>query len=107
MRCEELNLTQSPGENGEGKYITLLARTNTELEGRTEHGLFHAKAAKVSYDQSKDLFILFGDGRRDATIWRESKPGVSSGSIPAQRMEFIPSQNQVKVHSASGGQGSG
>lgn len=107
MRCEELNLTQSPGQNGQGNNITLLARTNVELEGRTEHGLFHAKAAKLSYDQAKDLFILFGDGRRDATIWRESQPGSSRGSVEAQRMEFIPSQDKLTVDRASGAQGSG
>ena len=107
MRCEELNLTQYPGENGLGNNIALLARTNVELEGRTEHGLFHAKAAKLSYDQAKDLFILFGDGRRDATIWRESQPGSSRGSVEAQRMEFIPSQDRLQVDRASGAQGSG
>jgi hypothetical protein len=107
MKCEELHLVQHPGEENKGGNIALAARTNAELEGRTEHGLFHGKAARLSFDQAKDLFILFGDGRRDATIWRESQIGSGRSSVEAQRMDFIPSQNEVKVDRASGAQGSG
>jgi hypothetical protein len=71
------------------------------LDGRS----FHAMAHSVTYDESKGLYILSGDGKRDAQIWHERTPGGPRSSQPGQRMEFIPALNQLKIDRAGAGQG--
>jgi lipopolysaccharide export system protein LptA len=105
IHCERLELSQHAAVGPQKGSIAIVGRGNAELEGRTEHGLFNAKAARVSYDESKGLFSLFGDGKRDATIWREGKIGTPPGSVGAQRMEFNPARDELKVDRASGAQG--
>jgi hypothetical protein len=100
MKCGELTLIQVPETKTQKAYLTLKATENVELEGRS----FYAKADKVTYDESKDHYILYGDGKIDATIWREPKPGASRSSQSAQWMQFIPSENKVNFDRASGGQ---
>ncbi|HTI52142.1 MAG TPA: hypothetical protein VL475_14365 [Planctomycetaceae bacterium] len=105
LRCDELELTQQPGQRAQPGTIAVVGRGNAELDGRSDHGLFHAKAARVSYDQSKGLFSMFGDGKRDATFWREQFAGSTRNEVNAQRMEFIPSRDELKVERASAAQG--
>lgn len=105
MHCEELNLTQHVARGSNPAYIAVVGAGNAELEGFTEQGLFHALAARVSYDQSKELFSMFGDGTHDASFWREEQAGSDRGEIKAQRMDFIPSRNDLKIHRASAAQG--
>ena len=51
--------------------VQLKAIGNVKIEGRSlKQGLFTATANSASYDQVKELFILEGDGRVPATIWR-------------------------------------
>jgi hypothetical protein len=107
LRCDELEMTQQPGQRSEQGTIAVVGRGNSEIDGRSDQGLFHAKAARVSYDQSKDLFSMFGDGRRDATFWRELFVGSPRNEVNAQRMEYIPSRDELKVERASTAQGGG
>ena len=52
------------------------------------------------------MYVLSGDGRRDAEIARETTPGSSRrGEIRAQRMEYIPAGDQLNISQASSGQG--
>ena len=102
MRCHELELTQHPQKKPQKDYITMKATDNVELDGRS----FHAMAHIVTYDESKGLYVLNGDGKQDAKIWREKKMGAERDAIPAQRMEFNPALNVIKIDRASGGQGS-
>lgn len=106
MRCDELDLTQLTGAASSTETsMAVVGRGNAELEGRSDHGLFHARAGKVSFDGSKGLYSLFGEGGHDATLWREQHVGSSRGSIDARRMEFIPSRDFVNIQDASGAQG--
>jgi hypothetical protein len=101
MRCNRLQLTQHPETKKQKPYIEMEATGNTELDGRS----FHAIAHLVTYDESKGLYVLNGDGKRDAKIWHEKTPGAARSSVAAQRMEFIPALNDLKIDRASGGQG--
>jgi hypothetical protein len=100
MRCDTLQLTQHPETKKQPAYIDMVATGNTELDGRS----FHALAHSVSYDESKGVYILTGDGKREAIIWRETTPGGPRSEKPGQRMEFNPARNELKIISASGGQ---
>lgn len=105
MRCDELDLTQLPGGGSGEDSMAVVGRGNAELEGRSEHGQFHAQAGQVSFDGSKGLYSLFGEGGHDATLSRQQHDGSSRGSIAARRMEFIPSLDKVNIQGASGAQG--
>ncbi len=100
MRCDTLQLTQHPESKKQAAYFDMVATGNTELDGRS----FHALAHTVTYDESKGLYVLTGDGKRDAKIWRETMPGGPRSEQPAQRMEFNPAKNELKIDRASGGQ---
>lgn len=101
MRCEKLHLTQHEKTAQRPGYIEALAEGNAELEGRT----FHAQADTISYDESKDLYVLRSLGNRKATIWRQERPGGEPSAADAQRMEFVPSRNQLKLDQTTGLQG--
>jgi hypothetical protein len=105
MRCNELELTEQPAQGSQKATIAVVGRGNAELEGQSDQGRFTIKAAVVSFDQSKGLYTLFGDGKRDATLWRQERPGGPRSELPAQRMEFVPSRNEYRVLEASGAQG--
>jgi hypothetical protein len=106
LKCEELTVTQQNAGGAQQEFLTVLGKGNVELEGRSEHGVFTALAHSVSYDQSKGMYVLAGDGRRDAEITREAAPGSSErGGQRAQRMEFIPATNYLITDRASSAQG--
>jgi hypothetical protein len=101
MTCHELTLTQQPAVKTAPAYVTLRAIGNAELDGRS----FHALAHMVTYDESKGLYVLTGDGRQNATIWREKVPGAEPSPVSAQGMEFIPARKEFKITQAAFGQG--
>jgi len=101
MRCNELTLTQYPESKDGPAYLTMKADGNVVLDGRS----FHALAHSVTYDESKGLYILSGDGKRHAKVWREKAVGAEPDGVAAQRMEFNPSRNELKLDQATGGQG--
>ncbi|MSR59150.1 MAG: hypothetical protein EXS05_16155 [Planctomycetaceae bacterium] len=101
MRCKALELTQHPKQAAQPSFIEMVGKGDVYIHGRMEDGRFNAQAARVSFDQSKGLYSLFGDGRSNATIWRESKVGGDRAHNSAQRMEFNPSINRVNNNRAT------
>jgi lipopolysaccharide export system protein LptA len=62
--------------------VQLQAVGNVRIDGQAPgQGAFSAQAARASYEQAKDVFILEGDGRAPATLWRAGQ----TGSPPAAR----------------------
>ena len=102
MNCHELTLTQIAATKSVPAHITMRAVRDAELDGRS----FHAKAHIVTYDESKGLYILTGDGKRNATIWQERPTGGEPSVTSAQRMEFNPALKTLKITDAAYGQGS-
>ncbi|MBI3865157.1 MAG: hypothetical protein HY290_25055, partial [Planctomycetia bacterium] len=103
MQCRELELKQVPASKDVKEHVTLKAVGNVVLDGRS----FHALAHQVTFDESKDQYILSGDGKRDATIWRETVlgGGLNPQSSSSQRMRFRPSKNELQSDWVSGGEG--
>jgi hypothetical protein len=88
------------------EHVTVLGRGNCEIEGRMKDGYFSALAYSVSFDQSKGMYVLAGDGRRDAELSRESQPGASQPAVQkAKRFEFFPERNELNVIEASSATG--
>jgi hypothetical protein len=100
MRCRELTLTQVPATKDVKAHLELKATGNVALEGNS----FSALAHQVTYDESKDQYIISGDGAQNATIFRESETGGRRNSKSAQHMQFIPSQNRLSFDRVSGGE---
>jgi hypothetical protein len=52
------------------------------------------------------MYVLAGDGRRDAELSRESQPGASQPAVQkAKRFEFFPERNELNVIEASSATG--
>ena len=106
LRCEELTVTQVVAPRDKSEHVTVLGRGNCEIEGRMKEGYFSALAYSVSFDQSKGMYVLAGDGRRDAELSRESQPGASQPAVQkAKRFEFFPERNELNVIEASSATG--
>jgi hypothetical protein len=88
--------TPAPGSSNQPiGPIQLVADKNVRIDGRSPtHGAFSARAARVSYDQSKDAFILEGDGRTPATLWREGQQGAPP---QANWIQYIRKTGQISV----------
>jgi hypothetical protein len=111
LGCDTLSVTLHPWSDlpqaaGEteppvGDYAMIGASGHCELEGQ----LFRAVADHLSYDQSKELFTLKGLGTQEASIYYQKRPGDDPTRAPAQTIQFIPSQQRVKLEGSSGIQG--
>jgi hypothetical protein len=102
IHCNRLQLTQHPDTKRQPAYIEMEATGNTELEGRT----FHAMAHMATYDESKGLYVLTGDGKRNAKIWQQKIPGAEPAATESQRLEYIPAIQSLKGNGVVGIQGS-
>jgi|GEM_PF-527978 len=98
MRCKSLQMVQHEKVGNRPAYVTMFGEGNAELEGRT----FRARSDTVSYDESKELYILRSFGKRKATVWRQLVVGGKSSRQTGRRMEFIPSRNILKIDGATG-----
>ncbi|QDU47847.1 hypothetical protein Pan110_01570 [Gimesia panareensis] len=114
MRSNSLKLIQHEIEGQKKKYISMLAKGNAELEGNAlvknkkapSNQSFIARADTISYDQSKDLYMMRSFGNRKATIRRYSRTGKTSTTpSEAQQIEFAPSYDRVTLHGVTGIQG--
>ncbi|VAX37011.1 hypothetical protein MNBD_PLANCTO02-2936 [hydrothermal vent metagenome] len=101
MRCKTLQLTQHEKTKTKKAYLEMVARGNAELDGNE----FHARADSISFDESKDLYVLRSIGKQKATIWRQTNIAGDYSRADAQRMEFIPSRNKLKLDRTTGLQG--
>jgi lipopolysaccharide export system protein LptA len=75
--------------------VQLQARGNVRIEGRSpEQGAFTAQADRASYEQAKDRFILEGNGRTPATLWRAGQAGAPPA---ARKIIYARSTGHVTV----------
>ncbi|MCA9066245.1 MAG: hypothetical protein KDA96_24425, partial [Planctomycetaceae bacterium] len=94
LRCEELSVSAIPGEQPDSKSFSLLARQNASLEMRQLSG----DADVVSYDHSKEQFILRTDGDHLATVLHRAQNGGDVRRVDGKRFEYYPGQNQLNAH---------
>ncbi|HKD36762.1 MAG TPA: hypothetical protein VKB78_08170, partial [Pirellulales bacterium] len=70
MKVRQTNDKPPPGAD-DRRPIELEAIGNASVEGEQ----YRALAARMTYTESKDLLTLEGDGRRDASLYRQERPG--------------------------------
>ena len=91
MHCDRLSVFQIMRRFNNGLPIEIAATGKVAVEGAQ----FAAKAHRMSYDQAKGQIVLEGDGRTDATLWRQ---GNGNGlETSAAKVQFWPDSNRVNV----------
>ncbi len=78
--------------------IQLQAKGDVRIQGQTpSQGPFRVQADRASYEKSKELFILEGDTRTPAKLWRRTPAGADAPPIEARKISFNRLTNQAKV----------
>jgi lipopolysaccharide export system protein LptA len=91
LGCETLRVDQHPQSQTKDQFVTLLASGNSQIEGKD----FFGEAETISYDGSKTLYVLRGDGNRLARLWRQLKVGGDSSNSDSNQIFFDPTHNIV------------
>ncbi|MCI0333303.1 MAG: hypothetical protein L0228_08785 [Planctomycetes bacterium] len=106
LSCDEMRINEDPvaarampvAANGQKKSIgpvQFQATGNVRIDGEVpKHGAFSAKAERASYEEAKDAFILEGNGRTPATLWRAGQTGAPPA---ARRIRYVRKTNEVSV----------
>ncbi|WP_339730914.1 hypothetical protein [uncultured Gimesia sp.] len=113
MRSNSLKLIQHEINGQKKKFISMLAKGNAEFEGNAlvknkrapTSQSFSASADTISFDESKDLYMLRSFGNRKATLRRFSRVGSDPTQSVAQQIEFAPAHDRVTLHGVTGIQG--
>jgi hypothetical protein len=66
---------------------------NVLVEGES----FTARSARLTWSQAKDLLVFEGDGRADAQLFRQLKPGAQPDSMASEKILFWIRQNRADV----------
>lgn len=98
MECDSLQILQVKSAGAQKPHIELEAKGNAKLEGRT----FNARADEITFDESKELYILRATGNREVTIWRQTTPDGEPSMANAKSMRFIPSQYYLRADQTTG-----
>lgn len=104
MTCDEMRVNEDPvaartaaasGQKSVVGPIQFQAIGNVRIDGQApEQGPFTAQAARASYEAIKETFILEGDGRTPATLWRAGQTGAPPA---ARRIRYVRSTGDIAV----------
>lgn len=96
MTSDRLAIVQLPGATPEQRTYEMEATGNTVVEG----ALYTARAARITYAQAKELLVIEGNGRSDAELMHQPRPGAASSKVNARKIMFWPNANRVEVDDA-------
>lgn len=110
LTCDDLGLNEDPlvahtpplpPNNTEKRPVgpvQMHASGNVRISGQIPaQGDFAIQADRASYEQLKDSFILEGDTRTPAKLWRRTKTGQTSPPFEARKIRYSRATNEVKV----------
>jgi lipopolysaccharide export system protein LptA len=92
LQCDQLTLREMPSAGSPPQY-ELEAQGSTVVEGQS----FTARGHRISYAQAKDLLVLEGDGRADARLFHQARPGAPTANWAARKIMFWRSTGRVEV----------
>jgi hypothetical protein len=99
LNCDQLTVREM---NSSGSVsptrgpVELEALGNTLVEGET----FTARAHRLTFTEEKDLLVLEGDGRTDAQLFRQPRPGAATTQAAARKIMYWRNTNRVEVDDA-------
>lgn len=108
MNCDQLRLNEDPvaaravaaqsgGQRPAGP-IQMLATGDVRITGQVpKQGEFSVQANQASYDHLKETFILEGDGRTPAKLWRRNAAGVDVPPTEARKIRYVRSTGDIQV----------
>ncbi|MGO8688707.1 MAG: hypothetical protein ACLQLG_03660 [Thermoguttaceae bacterium] len=98
LHCDELSADNLAAPASKTPGLEFVAAGNAVLEGGGDQ--FTARAARITYDQKKDLMILEGDGRTDAELYRQLAPGARASKAAARKIFYWPKTKRSYVDGA-------
>ena len=98
LHCDELSADNLAAPASKTPGLEFVAAGNAVLEGSGDQ--FTARAARITYDQKKDLMILEGDGRTDAELYRQLAPGARASKAAARKIFYWPKTKRSYVDGA-------
>ncbi len=109
LTCDDLRLNEDavaaravatssdPSKRPIGK-VQMQAQGDVRIAGQVPNqGEFSVQAGRASYEQAKDAFVLEGDTRTPAKLWRRNGAGVDSPPTEARKIRYVRSTGEVKV----------
>jgi hypothetical protein len=97
LNCDQLIVRQMPsvvrGKRGSAELETL---GHTQVEGSTYTAIAH----RLTYTEEKDLLVLEGDGRGDAELFRQLRPGAPPTRAAARKIMYWPRTQRVDINDA-------
>jgi hypothetical protein len=97
LSCETLRVDQHPLSATADQYLTMRATGNSRIEGKD----FFGESETISYDGSKTLYVLRGDGNRLARLWRQLQPGGDLSNSDSNQIFFDPVHHTVRQDATS------
>jgi hypothetical protein len=78
--------------------VQMLAEGDVRIEGQVPaQGEFSVQADRASYEQAKDAFVLEGNTRSPAKLWRRTAAGGNSPPTEARKIRYVRSTGEIKV----------
>lgn len=96
MTCDRLTVADMGADAAGRRLYEMLAVGNALVENAT----FTARASRLTYAQGKDLMVLEGDGRNEARLFRQMRPGEPSSELAARKILYWRMSNRVDVDGA-------
>lgn len=115
MRCENLSFSQIESGDTEGAaQFSMVAESNSADGAGGTHAPCHLEsneisgdADKITYDSSKQQFILRADKGRQATVSYRRTPGAAPETLSGQQFEYYRDRNQLRASEITGVQTAG
>ena len=98
LRCEKLSVASLPGAEDGQTTFSLMAEENARIESRQLDG----HADKITYDHSKQQFILRGVGDRHATVTHRQTESGTLRTLVGQQFEYYPQLNKLRANQIVG-----
>lgn len=107
LTCDNLRLNEdavaardaaAAGNKTARMPVQMMAQGDVRIAGQVpKQGEFSVQAGSATYEEAKEAFVLEGDGRTPAKLWRRSATGVDSAPTEAHKIRYTLKTNQVKV----------
>jgi len=114
MRCENLSFYQIGTNDNEASQFAMVAESNTSdgyvgtrAPCHLESLEISGDADKITFDSSKQQFILSADKGRQATVAYRRAPGAAPEMLSGQQFEYYREKNEIRATEITGVQTAG
>jgi hypothetical protein len=93
ISCEQVQIVQWTPRGSDQPTTEVLATRNARIVGSN----FEATAERLSYNERSDLLVMEGDGRQDANLWFQQKPGAQRDHLVAGKILYRPGDQWTQI----------